>query len=513
MEKYQIIPRKFRPRRFDEVVGHEPVVQTLKNALKEDRVAQAYVFCGGRGCGKTTLARILAKALNCTNRRDDQEPCNECVSCIEILNGQSLNVLEIDGASNRGIDDIRQINETVGYAPASGGYKIYIIDEVHMLTKEAFNALLKTLEEPPAHVKFFFATTEPHKIPQTILSRCQRFDLKRINDVPFVEKLKIIASALEVDIEEDALEKICHLSEGSLRDGESLLDQLICHGKSPITLSVVEEVFGLVSNNLLFALDEAIHTEKLESAFTLAKEIYQSGRDIHAALDRLLEHFRSYLLITLGETPSEKYAKWAPSYTRDHLLYLLDTLITWQNQMRKAPFKEVHLEMLLLNLVRSKKQTSLDDLVQRLIALEEGKKPLNKEEPKPIQKKEKPAAVQEKNTEAPPENRTPPVSRNNLNDQKFDKDAAQNFSPERAIIAEGQGTGEDRNSKKKQPQSKTDSSSCFGIKQETPPPAETTPVEEKPSSQAADAPHPSQDDTLIRFAAVELEGTVTQQRS
>ena len=185
---YQIIPRKYRPQAFSSIIGQEAIVITLKNAIRLKRLAHAYLFSGSKGTGKTTLARLFAKALNCKHLDQDGEPCNQCPSCLEITSGHSLDVLEIDGASNRGIDDIRQINETIGYAPASGEYKIYIIDEVHMLTKEAFNALLKTLEEPPPHVKFFFATTEPHKVLPTILSRCQRFDLNRIPEEAMQQK-------------------------------------------------------------------------------------------------------------------------------------------------------------------------------------------------------------------------------------------------------------------------------------------------------------------------------------
>lgn len=473
MEKYQIIPRKFRPSRFAEVVGHAPIVQTLKNALNHDRIAQAYLFCGGRGCGKTTLARLLAKALNCQNRGADGEPCNQCASCQEIMSGQSLNVLEIDGASNRGIEDIRQLNETVGYASTQGGYKIYIIDEVHMLTKEAFNALLKTLEEPPSHVKFFFATTEPHKIPATILSRCQRFDLRRIGEKPFIDKLTRIAATLQVDIEAEALQAIYGLSEGSLRDGESLLDQLICHGKRPITLAVVEEMLGLVSHKQLATLDEAIHTQKLTAAFPLAQEMYRSGLDVTCALDRLLEHFRNYLLISLGEVATEKYVQWAPHYTKDHLFYLLDTLVTWQNQMRKAPFKEVHLEMLLLQLIRSKHQPSLGELVQRLIALEEPGRE-SPALPSVVAAANKPIADLPTPPKRPAVQPTPPPE---------PKKEAQAVAPP----------------PKKEAQAAI--------------PPINKPIIEMPTPPKRPAAPPSRDDTLIRFAAVELEGTVTQQRS
>ena len=370
MKKYQIIPRKFRPLRFEEVVGHEAIVATLKNSLTLDRIGQAYLFCGARGCGKTTLARLFAKALNCPQRGDDSEPCNACTICKEIIEGRNLDIIEIDGASNRGIDDIRQLNETVGYAPNQGPYKIYIIDEVHMLTKEAFNALLKTLEEPPKNVKFFFATTEPHKIPQTIISRCQRFNLGRIPENALVAKLKMISQTLEIAIEDEALVQISHLSEGSLRDAESLLDQLICCGKTPLTLALTREMFGLVTHDILFDLDEAIHTQNFQKAIQLGRHLYQSGKDLNAYVDSLLEHFRTYLHIQLGQqVPS--YEKWASHYSQNHCLLILDILIKWQQHLFKTPFKQVHLEMMMLDLVRSLQKIPLDSIVQRLIDLEE----------------------------------------------------------------------------------------------------------------------------------------------
>jgi len=223
MAKYQVIAVKYRPQSFADVIEQEGVVTTLKNAIRLERIGHAYLFCGSRGTGKTTLARLYAKALNCSNRTSESEPCNRCSSCQEIQSGRSLDVIEIDGASNRGIDDIRNINETVGYAASSGKYKIYIIDEVHMLTKEAFNALLKTLEEPPPHVLFFFATTEPHKVLPTIISRCQRFDLKRISPEKIIQKLATICTDLDIDMAEEGLRTVAIYAEGSMRDAESLL--------------------------------------------------------------------------------------------------------------------------------------------------------------------------------------------------------------------------------------------------------------------------------------------------
>jgi DNA polymerase III subunit gamma/tau len=294
---YQVIPRKFRPQTFESVLGQAAIVTTLKNALRFHRLAHAYLFCGCRGTGKTTLARVFAKALNCGQLTENQEPCNACPSCLEILSGRSLDVLEIDGASNRGIDDIRQINETIGYAPASGKFKIYIIDEVHMLTKEAFNALLKTLEEPPANVKFFFATTEPHKVLPTIISRCQRFDLNRIPVELMQAKLKSITQTLNIACQEEALSLIAHLSEGSLRDAESLLDQIICYAEQPITAESVTLTLGLMPKEHFFALDHAIAEQNYGFAFELSHAVFSSGKELSYFLDNLIEHFRSLLQI------------------------------------------------------------------------------------------------------------------------------------------------------------------------------------------------------------------------
>lgn len=386
VQEYQIIPRRFRPKRFGEVVGHEAITTTLKNALDHKKLGQAYLFCGMRGCGKTTLARLFAKALNCHQLSEEKEPCNSCPSCTEISEGSSLDIIEIDGASNRGIEDIRRLTETVGYAPQKGKFKIYLIDEVHMLTKEAFNALLKTLEEPPSHVKFFFATTEPHRVPPTIISRCQRFNLGRIPEKHLVEKLKRISQELSVEIEEKALVQIGELAEGSLRDAESLLDQLICYGKSPITGELTREVFGLIANEHLTEIDEVIASQNLEGAMAMGDRLYDSGRDVGAILDSLLDHFRNHLE---NKGP----------FDQRQCLNLLETLLDWQKQMAKTPFKRVHLQMLMASLVKSARALSLDQLIERLLKLEEGKevqqqvappKPLEEEivQPQPVEKVE-----------------------------------------------------------------------------------------------------------------------------
>lgn len=367
---YQIISRKYRPQRFQEIAGQEAIVSTLKNALQLGRVANAYLFCGSRGTGKTTIARVFAKALNCSHLTDDFEPCNHCPSCAEIASGRSLDVLEIDGASNRGIDDIRQINETVGYSPSSGKYKIYIIDEVHMLTKEAFNALLKTLEEPPAKVKFFFATTEPHKVLSTITSRCQRFDLSRISSDAIQKKLKAVAQDSKIQVEERVFELIASLSEGSLRDAESLFDQLICFSQGDITYEKAIATLKITSQQLLFDLDRAIHAENYSFAFELAHSLFSSGKEIAPFLDDLLEHFRQLLQLKLHTSGNESYASSAALYTKEQCLDILELLLQWQQQLSKMTFKQVHLEMLLVQLIRSHNRLSLNGLVKRLLDLE-----------------------------------------------------------------------------------------------------------------------------------------------
>lgn len=379
-KKYQVLARKYRPQTFAEVVGQQPALTTLKNALKFDQVAHAYLFSGSRGVGKTTLARLFAKALNCSGRGEELEPCNQCSSCQEIISGQSLDVIEIDGASNRGIDDIRQINETVGYAPSHGKYKIYIIDEVHMLTKEAFNALLKTLEEPPEKAKFFFATTEPHKVLPTIISRCQRFDLLRIDASEISRKLGEIALDMGREADVDALHLIASFADGSLRDAESLFDQILCFSSDRIESSTVREALGLVPEQLFFELDQAFSDYRLSYAFELVETLFQSGKDLAHFLEQLVDHYRSICLCktvdphSLPAHVAKKYGKAADLYTQPQALYILDSLLTAESAMQKSPFPRVTLESALLHIIRSKNRLPLEVITRRLHALEEALK-------------------------------------------------------------------------------------------------------------------------------------------
>jgi DNA polymerase-3 subunit gamma/tau len=358
MDKYHITPRKYRPKTFSEVIGQEPIVKTLKNALRTGHLSHAYLFSGTRGTGKTTLARILAKALNCSDRQGE-EPCNLCSSCQEIMQGSSLDVIEIDGASNRGIEDMRQITENAGYATTSGKTRIYIIDEVHMLTKEAFNALLKTLEEPPPNVKFFFATTEPHKVLPTILSRCQRFDLKRIQDSLIVSCLKAIAEAERIQIEAKALELIAFLSEGSLRDSQSLFDQIVCLGEKEITARLVQETLGLPSDSFMQRVEEALKTGDTAEAKPLIKELYETGKDLTSFLETLASYFLN-----------------SPPFTQGQILDSLTLLTSALTEIHKTPFKKIHLEVLLTTLIASLHKPSIHTLVERLEALQRSPVPL-----------------------------------------------------------------------------------------------------------------------------------------
>jgi len=375
-KKYQILARKYRPLKFKEVIGQNSIVKTIKNSIKYKRIAHAYLFSGTRGTGKTTLARLFAKALNCKNLKEDFEPCNECQSCKEITFSRSLDVIEIDGASNRGIDDIRQINDTIGYSP-SGKYKIYIIDEVHMLTKEAFNALLKTLEEPPENIKFFFATTETHRVLPTIISRCQRFELKRITNDLIINKLESIAKDLSREIEKEALHQIANFSEGSLRDAESLLDQIFCYNESKITLQCINQALGFIDKDYFFDLDKNINNKNTGFAFEFVETIHNAGKDLSFLVEELVEHFKNLLILKLNENSlnflsenlKKNYLSSANLYSEEQLFYILNS-ITTAITLHKNSLKKIHLEILILKIIKSKDVFPIDNLVKRLIDLE-----------------------------------------------------------------------------------------------------------------------------------------------
>ncbi len=379
---YVVLARKWRPRYFEEVVGQEHVARTLKNSLEQDRVAHAYLFCGTRGVGKTTTARILAKALNC-EKGPTTTPCYECASCKEIHEGQSVDVFEIDGASNRGINEIRELREGVRYAPSRDRYKIYIIDEVHMLTNEAFNALLKTLEEPPEHAHFIFATTEPQKIPVTILSRCQRFDFKRIGQNDIVDHLQHLCEAEEIDAEKAALQLIARQANGGMRDALSLMDQVISFAGQSFTEEQVAQILGVANRKHLFELSEAIVARDAEAALTVLDEVNRYGYDLQQFASELVTHFRDLVVTSVVQNPervtnlTESELQHAraqverPEVTADLLHRYFAVMADGAQEMTRSPYPKLLFEMTLVRMAKLEPLDSLDLLVDRLQSLEQ----------------------------------------------------------------------------------------------------------------------------------------------
>jgi DNA polymerase-3 subunit gamma/tau len=384
---YEVFARKYRPQTFDDLVGQTHVSRTLKNAVAQNRLAHAYLFVGPRGIGKTSTARILAKALNCVNG-PTITPCGVCDNCREIAAGNSLDVIEIDGASNNSVEDVRQLRDNVRYAPAKGRYKIYLIDEVHMLSTPAFNALLKTLEEPPAHVKFIFATTEPQKVLPTILSRCQRFDLHRIPANLIAQHLQFIARKEKITLEPAAAHAIARGAEGGLRDAESMLDQLVAFCGETIAEADVLNVFGFTSEQTVVDLTGHVLRSETAGALELLYQQCESGKDMMRLMSDLIAYLRDLLVFkakpdALSEDVDpdlqKSLAAHAELIATDRLLELIDQFAAAEGRMKWAPNKKLHFEVALIRAIQSLNQATLDEVIESLSALRRGKMATSKE--------------------------------------------------------------------------------------------------------------------------------------
>ena len=372
--EYKVFSRKYRPQTFDEIVGQEHISKTLQNAIRSKRVSHAYLFTGSRGIGKTTTARILAKTLNCTDPAG-LNPCNECQNCREITNGRSVNVIEIDGASNRGIDEVRELRENVKYPPSEANYRVFIIDEVHMLTKPAFNALLKTLEEPPEHAIFIFATTEPVKVPETIISRCQRYDFHRISVATIVEQLKYIAEEEGVEVEEDILTLIAKKADGGMRDAESLLDQIVAFSDDKVDPNQAKQILGLIDYGFYNELGQMIRNHQQKELVITSEEIFNKGVELDEFYAGLSEHFRNLLIarktqsvdmLDLPGNVKEMYLEECENWHDGDLLRLINIVNNAHTSLKTAISQRTHLEFTLLKMGNMDNTVDIQSLLQKL---------------------------------------------------------------------------------------------------------------------------------------------------
>lgn len=376
---YTALYRKWRPIVFEEVVGQSHITMTIKNQIKNDNIAHAYLFCGTRGTGKTSTAKIFARAINCLYPKG-LNPCNECEVCKGILNESIMDVVEIDAASNNGVDNIRELRENVKYPPSKAEFKVYIIDEVHMLSQGAFNALLKTLEEPPGYVIFILATTEPQKIPSTILSRCQRFDFKRVASEELFKRLKHICTQMEIEIEDEVVRLIVRNSDGAVRDALSILDQCISFSQGKLTYEKAIETLGLVTDEFLFKLTDAIYDEDPKKAMELIDGLVNSGKDISQFIKSFINHFRNLMMIKMTESLEEvidmskenidRLKKQGEKFELNTIIRIINILSEAESEVKWSSQPRILLELAVVKLIRPRMDNSIEGLLDRISKLE-----------------------------------------------------------------------------------------------------------------------------------------------
>ena len=380
-QEFIVTARKWRPQRFNDVVGQDHISTTLINAIKNKRLHHAYLFSGPRGVGKTTTARILARAINCSNM-NGSEPCNECDSCIQILEGRSLDVIEIDGASNNSVEDIRKLRDNSKYPPALGKYKLYIIDEVHMLSNSAFNALLKTLEEPPPHLMFVFATTEVHKLPPTILSRCQRFEFRRMELDGIINQLKYISEKENITIDEESLITIAKKADGSMRDSQSIFDQVVAFCGNNVKYTEMSDALHLIDEDFYFRVSDAAINNDIEEMFNIVRDVMNKGYDLQECINGILEHFRNILTfnVTNGEkfvntssTFLAKYKTTAEYFNKNDIIRIMNILAQAESSIRFAFQPRVKFELTLSQVATLDKTKDINILLNEINELK--KKP------------------------------------------------------------------------------------------------------------------------------------------
>ena len=379
---YEVLARKWRPLTFDDVVGQEHVTQTLKKAVETARVSHAYLFSGPRGCGKTSTARILARVLNCENVQKGN-PCNQCASCLAVIKGTHLDVMEIDGASHTGVGEVRELQESIGFAPSQSRSKVYIIDEVHMLSTHAFNALLKTLEEPPAHVYFVFATTSPQKIPDTIKSRCQRHHFKRLDNAEIAARLEFICKAEKVKYELDGLRLLARKADGSMRDGTSLLDQCVTASGGNVTADAVRGILGMVDQEKVLAFVDAIAAADATRPLQLLDQAIDEGVDVSDLLSALLEAYRDLMVLSVpgdltallfrSQSEIDHLQQSRAAYELADLVTVVERLCNAAARLRTMSDPRVYVESVLVDLTLLERQTDIRTLISRLDGSEEGR--------------------------------------------------------------------------------------------------------------------------------------------